>query len=275
MLEFRKYAPAPAGEEDPPTCAVGYPGPCGRPAVGEVWSLPFCGPHGEEAAAAASLEVREDAEREIEALMANEGGLVVRNPLLRRAMGGIDFLSGAPERDHDRALGAAYAPDEALTDPETLAFDYERDFACDGPHDWWSETRELVVRSMREASEAGLPQLLGGLESLRERATVQQELARLDYERRWVAPRRAEREERRRGEAGRDPSAEALRQVNGDLGTAMDRLDDVTPKAFADEEDYWRAKTLIARAGRIVAAPDRPTVRPADEPVQRPGEERR
>ena len=51
---------------------------------------------------------------------------------------------------------------------------------------------------MRLASDKGLPRLMQDLEGVRERATVQQALAERDYERRYVAPRKAAREAKER-----------------------------------------------------------------------------
>ena len=51
---------------------------------------------------------------------------------------------------------------------------------------------------MRRAVEKGLTRLMQDLETLRERATVQQILAERDYERRYVAPRRAAKEMKER-----------------------------------------------------------------------------
>ncbi len=60
-------------------------------------------------------------------------------------------------------------------------------------------------------------------------------------------------EERRK--AGRIP--EILSKVNGCLGEAIDRLDDVPPGGFGDEDDYFRAKGAIAEAGQLVARAQR------------------
>ena len=89
MLEFTKYGPAPAEEKDPPVCVVTYPEVCGRPAVGEVWSLSFCEAHGNEAHVAARLEAYEDAGRELDRFtQAVEGEHAVRNPSCTRRSGG-------------------------------------------------------------------------------------------------------------------------------------------------------------------------------------------
>ncbi|MDP9484779.1 MAG: hypothetical protein M3Q49_03125 [Actinomycetota bacterium] len=197
MLEFRKYGPAPAEEKDPPMCVVTYPEPCGRVAAGEVWALPFCEAHGNEAHAAARLEAFEDAEGELHGLLGHLGNArPARNPLLIAAVGAATVPGERPSPDHGEAIRAAYALREEDTDPDTLAYDYGEAIARDTPFDWHCEAREMVVSFMREAHEAGQPQLLWALEPIREYETVQQELALADMERRWAAPRRAARERR-------------------------------------------------------------------------------
>ena len=208
MLEFVKYPPPSPDQIDPPMCSVTYPKCCGWIAEGEVWALPFCRAHGEEAAQAAKIEVHEDAGRELGALLTNtDGERFVQNPLLRKALGKIEIPGGDDTSgEHEEAIAAAYAPDDSLLDSETLAFDYADEDRTLIPYDWWCEARELVVKWMREAHEAGQSPLLDALEPIRERASVQQVLAARDLERRWAAPRRAEREERRRREAGSLPA---------------------------------------------------------------------
>ena len=58
-----------------------------------------------------------------------------------------------------------------------------------------------------------------------------------------------------KGEAPDDDAsfAAALSRANGALSEAHDRIEDATPGAFADEDDYFRAKRLVAEAGQIVA----------------------
>lgn len=189
-------------------CSVTYPERCGWIAEGEVWALPFCKAHGLEAAQAARMEVHDEAERELGALLANfDGGRLVRNPLLREALGKLEIPDdGDTYGEHEEAIVAAYAPDDSLLDPDTLAFDYADEDRTLIPYDWWCEARELVVKWMREAHEVGQSPLLDALEPIRERASVQQVLAARDLERRWAAPRRAELEERRRRGAGDRPA---------------------------------------------------------------------
>ncbi len=202
MLEFRMYPAPPPLETDPPMCVVTYPERCGWVAEGEVWCLPFCRKHGTEAVAAARLEAYEDAGRELDALMGGlEGEHVVRNPLVYEALKGVKLPGEHPDvLAHAQQIRAAYPLDGVPTDTDTLAYDYDAEIPEDTPYDWHCEARELVVGFMREAHEAGQPQLLAALEPIREFETVQQELAHDDMERRWAAPRRATREERRRRE---------------------------------------------------------------------------
>ena len=60
---------------------------------------------------------------------------------------------------------------------------------------------------------------------------------------------------------------EILSAVNGRLGEAIERLDDVPPEAFGDEEDYFRAKTAIAEAGVLVATAETHHEAHEDRPV--------
>ena len=80
-----------------------------------------------------------------------------------------------------------------LTDPETLAFDYDC-YEGDGPTEWWEDERYLLLYFIHRASAEGLPRLMRDLEGLRERATAQIVLAYADQGRRYTAPRRTARE---------------------------------------------------------------------------------
>jgi hypothetical protein len=74
-----------AGED----CVVSHPdagGPCGRPATGMVWNLPFCEIHGREAEAAALEELAEDAEMALQGLEDAEKGRAETNPAVVRAL---------------------------------------------------------------------------------------------------------------------------------------------------------------------------------------------
>ena len=271
MLEFTKYDPE-TPEEDrkgAPVCVVTYPKACGRAAVGEVWGLSFCEAHGTEAHAAARLEAYEDAGRELDALMGGlEGEHAVRNPLVYEALRGAKLPGWRPSGDHGEIIRAAYDLAGAATDPDTLVYNYSEEVAGDTPYDWQSEAREMIVGFMREAYEACQPTLIRALEPIREHATVQQELALDDMDRRYVQPRRAAREERREREAARTEEAgheprEILAATNGALSSATDLLDGIPPESFGDADAYFRAKCAIAEAGGLVATAQTRGTRPA------------
>jgi len=97
--------------------------------------------------------------------------------------------------DFDACDAALYPTEgrEDLTDPDTLRHDYRR-YDGDGPTEWWADARVLQLRFMRQAGEKDLLGVMADLEGLRERVTLQQILGECDYERRYVAPRRAARE---------------------------------------------------------------------------------
>ena len=90
---------------------------------------------------------------------------------------------------------AAYPPErlEPYTDADTMAHDYATRRLGDGPVEWWNDARLLVCKFLRMAQERSEPAITGGLEELREKATVQQVLAERDYERRYVEPHKAMR----------------------------------------------------------------------------------
>ncbi|MBA2624033.1 MAG: hypothetical protein H0U89_00215 [Acidimicrobiia bacterium] len=69
-----------------------------------------------------------------------------------------------------------------------LSFDYEKEYAGDGPVDWWAETRYRLCPFMREAQGKGLSELARELELLRERAPAQLVQAEADLDRRWRKP---------------------------------------------------------------------------------------
>lgn len=259
MLEFVKYPPE-TPEEDrkgAPVCAATYPEACGRPAAGEVWALSFCAEHGAEAVLAARLEAHEHAGRALDSLEGLvEGERAVHNPLVHEALKGAKIPGEAPHSlAHDELVRNAYDLDEGLTDPDTLAYSYGEPYG-DTPHDWWCEAREMVVGFMREAYVAGQSPLLDRLEPIREYATVQQELALKDQDRRYVEPRRAECEWMRKREAERaatrGPSAEILEAANVQLSAAIDALDTLPEGGPFDAEAVRCAKRAIAEAGGIV-----------------------
>ena len=128
-----------------------------------------------------------------------------RNRAVVRALREIPAAVGAAvgvqwEREdskrYEEALATAFPPDDlgGHADPETtLGFDYRRHYEGDGPVGWSSDTQNLLLRFLRQASEEGVPHLVADLERLREKATVQLFLAERDYERRWLALPREER----------------------------------------------------------------------------------
>ncbi len=180
-----KYGPGEAAGENP-GCVVSHPdagGQCPRPAIGEVWSLPFCKVHAREAELAAMEEVSEMVENELSTLIGAEKQRFDTTWDLVQALGSADvpYLGSSVEdlEAYDAAVLEAYPPEdlERNTDADTLAFDYERECPGDCPVDWWSEAHNLLCRFMRQAADRGLAVLLDDLEPLRERAIVQRVLA--------------------------------------------------------------------------------------------------
>ncbi len=198
MIEvFRKYGDGP-GES--PACVVSHPdagGPCPRPAIGEVWGLPFCELHGKEAELAAKFEIEETTSRELQVLADAEYERFTTNDYLLGVLKAARAPFDVDPYIYDAAAASAYPPDELEDhmDPGTAGFNYERDYPGDGPVDWWNEAWMLLCRFMREADDRGLLTTLPELEALRERAVVQMLLAERDYERRYAAPRLAARKE--------------------------------------------------------------------------------
>jgi hypothetical protein len=121
------------------------------------------------------------------------------NPVLARVLehDGASPLGEVRARhahDHREALPEAYPIVEGRIDPDILAFDY-KDTCAGTPVEWWYEYHWLLTRFMRLAQERGASELIKMLEPLRERAAAQILQADRDLEERWVAPRRAAREE--------------------------------------------------------------------------------
>ena len=114
---------------------------------------------------------------------------------------------GREDRErYKEARAKAFPPAElgGRADPETLRFDYARDYEGDGPVEWWEDQRRLLLRFLRQAAPEGVPTLVAELERLRERATVQLALAERDFQRRWAGLPQEERER-----LARDAEAEA------------------------------------------------------------------
>ena len=197
---FRRYNPATPPEErkGSPVCVASYPEPCGERAVGEGWGcLPFCEEHWNEAEMAARDELSYAVGNELDILIGAEGQRPDRNRAVEAALDTATVPRwGLEDRGrYVEALAAAYPVEgrDDLTDPDALRYDYGR-YDGDGPVEWWTDERMLLLRFMRQASGEGLPRLMADLEGLRERATVQLALAERDFERRYVAPRRTARD---------------------------------------------------------------------------------
>jgi hypothetical protein len=195
---FRKYPETTPVEErkGSPVCVVSHPdagGECGRPAIGEVWSLPFCGLHGREAELAAKAEIEETTKHALQVLADAERDRFTTNRPLLEALRAAKAPYEVDPSIHEAAMLRAYPPDEleANTDADTLTFRYGADYAAgevgDGPVDWWADACYLLHRFMREAAGRGV--LTDELEYLRERATAQLVLAERDCERRYAEPR--------------------------------------------------------------------------------------
>ena len=201
---FRRYNPDTPPEErkGSPACVAPYPEPCGEAAVGEGWDLPLCERHWREAEMSAREELVRAVADELRVLALAEGERAYGNGAVVRALRDIPATVGTVlgagwEREdselYAEALAAAFPTDEGRADPDTLAFDYGR-YDGDGPVEWWTDERYLLLRFMRRACGEGLPRLVQDLEGLRERATVQLMLAERDFERRYAAPRKAARD---------------------------------------------------------------------------------
>ena len=79
--------------------------------------------------------------------------------------------------------------------------------------------------------------------------------------RRYVEPRRALREERRKvdaeWEAASEPAAEILAAANGRLGAAVNGLEVLPAEGSFDLDAMFKAREYIAKAGGIVATEQR------------------
>jgi len=190
---FRKYLEATPGEAEErkgsPVCIVSHPdafaerGPCQREAIGEVWSLPFCGLHGREAELAARDEMGISLEGIFSGLVALEQERHDRNERAVRIIEEAACSKATRRFDtdslaHGEAIVAAYPPEELEqnTDPDTLRYDYEH-MGMDTPYEWWWDAQLMACRFMRQAHDQGLAGFLKDLEYVRERATVQRLLA--------------------------------------------------------------------------------------------------
>lgn len=185
---FRRYGDGdPQGRDHVETiaCVVRHPdagGQCEREAVGEVWALPFCEVHGHEAELAYKTDLAETVDTELEALRGAEAVRVGTDRALLEALQACPDPAHVGYGVHKAAMEAAYPPEELADnmDPDIPRFEFGSP-AGDTPYDWWCESRELLVRFMRQATSVPI---IKELELVRERATVQELLAERDMDRR-------------------------------------------------------------------------------------------
>ena len=163
-------------------CFVGSkPGvACDRPAVMEVYGIPMCEAHGEEAAAGALEEIAYDLEQEIQRPMNPE--IRSLSPHLEHALGfGIRALTGYADtpdyRRADAALLAAFPLDRSRVTSETLSYIEDPDGGpgaeYEHPLDTFMSARMLLHRHMRLAFEAEADWLVEVLERKREDLATQ------------------------------------------------------------------------------------------------------
>lgn len=163
-----------------PSCAVGLHrdnSRCDRVAVMEVYDLPMCEDHGEEAASAALEELAHHLEEELQ----RQSNPYVRalNPDLARALetaaSGFE-TSVEPERA-DAALLRAFPLDRDATCGETVAYVNDPDANGRGrresPSDAWRHDRMVICRHMRLAFEEDAHWLVETLEEDREQIARQ------------------------------------------------------------------------------------------------------
>ena len=228
-------------------------GQCPRAATTMVYGLLFCEIHGAEAAAGALAELFQDADDVLERL---------DNPHAphpnQEAANALEAARRMLERRRDEheedeaALRRAYPVIPEKVCAETVAFDYRfgpgNEYGPgEQPTEVYQDARRLLCNQMRVAYEEGADWLVEVLEYEREAAAAQLAFALVDYERKTGSRYMGEPRPRR------DPTAEALRRINGALSEASDLLSEGVPvEVFEDEEDYWTANRAIARAGSIV-----------------------
>lgn len=167
------------GEESQVCFAGSRPGEtCDRPAVMEVYGVPMCEAHGEEAASGAFHEIANDLGQELQRLMNPE--VRALSPHLEAALQrGFEVLpeeAGAYERD-EKALLFAFPLDRGRVDAETLAYAEDPDANGRGrqgsPHDDFMHARLLICRHLRLAFEADADWLVETLEMEREEIAAQ------------------------------------------------------------------------------------------------------
>ena len=151
--------------QEHPGCFVGYSGSgfeCEEPATMEVYGLPMCEEHGEEAASGALEELSHHVEMESRRLL--NPYVTPLNPDVKAALtGALDTLTdevadaGRGEWRTPALLECAFPLDRDRADVDTLA--YVEDPDSNGrrgyppPFDNFMEDRMLVCRLMREAFE--------------------------------------------------------------------------------------------------------------------------
>lgn len=191
--------------ENAPTCIVSHPdagGVCGRPAVYEVWGLPFCESHGLEANALALEELYHDAGDVLDCLQ-YPSAVSLNSEIQMIVRSGINWTQKRSQRHSERAdrlVREAYPVLEERVDPRTTSWDPHSDaFLIEAPVDRCAQERFLLARFMREAFIEYAYTIMEHLEPLREQACAQYAAADADSERKLgpreerLAAREAER----------------------------------------------------------------------------------
>jgi len=180
---------APPGEEV--RCVVAHPaagGPCKRIAVPEVYGLPLCKAHGEEAEASALAELDEAIGFYLAAATPAVGSddvLYAGSALgeaLERVLRDRPRFCGAPtdnEGVSEELTTAAYPFAEELLDERTKTWTWDEPTYPYGMHpvDYWNERRWLFLRMMRMVYQWTPRDLLRDLELMCEEAVAQRGFA--------------------------------------------------------------------------------------------------
>lgn len=165
---------------EPPACFVGSgPGEaCGRPAAMEVYGIPLCETHGEEAASGALEEIAHDLEEEL--VRPLNPGVRPLSPHLEHALRrGLGILpEGAIDDGRaEELLLEAFPLDRGRADAESVLYAEDPDGEGRGeresPHDAFMHDRLLLHRHMRLAFEADADWLVEMLEAEREAVAAQ------------------------------------------------------------------------------------------------------
>lgn len=153
---------------------------CDRPAVMEVYGIPMCEAHGEEAALGAMAEIAFDLEVGLQRPM--NPHLPPLSPHLQAALrrgfeATLEGPASVDDRRREEALLAAFPLDRTRVDAETLAYVEDPDANGRGTHEPPLETflsaELLVCRLMRLAFEERAAWLVEALEVERESAARQ------------------------------------------------------------------------------------------------------